>query len=492
MTLIITLLLIVSLVLQVATMITNYRRTSQRSFPVADESDVVPAPNSFWVGDKLQIVANEYSHDFPIGSIVTLIQIDSQDRNMPYFCEDESGRCSWVSRLDVVATPSYPESTLKTSKYHVGDEVVVVANTTCHEFPIGTKVTITDINGLTCECECADGEDWYLDESEITPVALYDEPTPITDWLSEHGDPAITAAVEAEAAAMEAIRTAPRYRTGDTVRVIGDSLIHGYPLNTHVQIEHVMKNGYVCSHHPHGTWIVGEDDVAAVDTNPPTRPVPTYEVGDQAKVIDRKYGHGFQIGDYVDVLEYTPGGYNCRLTGHMDGAIWWMADIELAPVSTQTPHTPSASIFDQAITSRSTPSGVPSDSFRVRTPWDRQYNLTSPATSETIDNVRAIQTAIAESADIREVPAPRPVRLKRLLILAALAITIMGSCNCPEVTIQGQVVGHEAVYDPNEPSRIKYHTILRCDDGRVRDMEGISWYATQIGGSYTFTETQCR
>lgn len=421
MTLIIALLLIASLVLQVATMITNYRRTSQRSFPVADEPDVVPAPNQFWVGDKLQIVADEYYHDFPIGSIVTLIQIDSQDRNMPYFCEDESGRCSWVSRLDVVAVPSYPE------------------------------------------------------------------PTPITDdWISNTVGEVINSSVEA-------IRTAPRHQMGDTVKVIGDSLIHGYPLNTHVQIEHVMKDRYVCSHQFHGTWVVGEDDVIAVDTNPPTRPVPTYEVGDQAKVIDRKYGHGFQIGDYVDVLERRwGGGYDCRLTGHRDGATWWVTDEELAPVATQTSHTPSASIFDQAITSIFTPSGVHTADFRARTPWDRQYNLTSPATSEAIDNVRAIQTAIAESADIRKVPAPRPIRLKRLLILAALAITAMGSCNCPEVTIQGQVAGHEAVYDPSEPSRIKYHTILRCDDGVVRDMEGISWYATQIGGSYTFTETQCR
>ena len=176
-----------------------------------------------------------------------------------------------VSLVLQVATPSYPESTLKTSKYHVGDEVVVVANTTYHEFPIETKVMITDISvGETryvFTCECADGEYWYLDGSEITPVALYDEPTPITDWLSEHGDPAITAAM------------------------------------------------------------------AAVDTNPPTLPVPTYKVGDQAKVIDRECGHGFQIGDYVDVLECKGGGYDCRLTGHRDGVIWWVTDIELAPVS---------------------------------------------------------------------------------------------------------------------------------------------------------------
>lgn len=62
-------------------------------------------------------------------------------------------------------------------KYKVGQFVEVISNESCHEFPIGSVVKITEVSGYDYTCE-SDKAYWFLGESEIKPTDKTDFFTP--------------------------------------------------------------------------------------------------------------------------------------------------------------------------------------------------------------------------------------------------------------------------------------------------------------------------
>lgn len=55
-----------------------------------------------------------------------------------------------------------------------------------------------------------------------------------------------------------------------------------------------------------------------------------FKVGDKVKVIARKYGHHFNIGEIVKITQINKSDYTCESFNKHD--IWWLKDNEVAEV----------------------------------------------------------------------------------------------------------------------------------------------------------------
>ena len=58
-------------------------------------------------------------------------------------------------------------------KYKVGDKAIITSNTSDHEFKIGEKVTITELNPENKDYIAEGNEDWwYVNDGELTDVKV--------------------------------------------------------------------------------------------------------------------------------------------------------------------------------------------------------------------------------------------------------------------------------------------------------------------------------
>jgi hypothetical protein len=55
-------------------------------------SGKIPTKPAFKVGDKVRVVGNSTNHDFVIGQIVTVVEVDLGDTSIPYECEGNGER----------------------------------------------------------------------------------------------------------------------------------------------------------------------------------------------------------------------------------------------------------------------------------------------------------------------------------------------------------------------------------------------------------------
>jgi hypothetical protein len=103
----------------------------------------------------------------------------------------------------------------------IGDKAIVTKNTSDHRFPIGTVVTITEINGTSYTAD--DGDDyWYLKRKELRKIKDFDVELELLIALNKldsiekvysHGD---LLTVVTEGLAIHG----HQFKKGDTVKVI--------------------------------------------------------------------------------------------------------------------------------------------------------------------------------------------------------------------------------------------------------------------------------
>lgn len=58
---------------------------------------------------------------------------------------------------------------------------------------------------------------------------------------------------------------------------------------------------------------------------------PLYKVGDKLRVIDRKHGHDFEIGEEIEVSQIDHGSRDYLCDGNED--CWWLTEDEVELIS---------------------------------------------------------------------------------------------------------------------------------------------------------------
>lgn len=71
----------------------------------------------------------------------------------------------------------------------------------------------------------------------------------------------------------------------------------------------------------------------------------------------------------------------------------------------------------------------------------------------------------------------------KLILMVLFCIIYTG---CKEVKIGAVVVDHAT--SSNRDGIITYRTVLRCDDGYIREETGLTYYALPVGARTTITE----
>jgi hypothetical protein len=218
-----------------------------------------------------------------------------------------------VSRANVIEVAEVKT----TPRFEVGDKVRITACLYGHKFEIGDTVEVKRVTTNDGEYLVSkDRETWFVRDNELEPVEAPQE-------------------------------TASRFKVGDEVRIVDNTVNHKFPFGEIVRInswgegtdELGNRFGVGTAEYLDGRdfWAVTLNDIEEVESPVETTLIevaPKYDVGQLVRVIGEE--SAFDAGEIVRITRVDEAdGYRAE---YLDGSdYWWVSEDEIEPFDGQFP-----------------------------------------------------------------------------------------------------------------------------------------------------------
>jgi len=99
------------------------------------------------VGDKVKIIAGNEGHDFPLGKVVKIVDVDFYDGDFPYECK-KGKNYGWVSETDIEPVSEYPKEMLVSNDGNQWSKHTIMGYFPELEYPYLVEVMVSHYEGF--------------------------------------------------------------------------------------------------------------------------------------------------------------------------------------------------------------------------------------------------------------------------------------------------------------------------------------------------------